>query len=76
MRSFCEGTGQASVGVESQGMNVKRMTRGDGWIVLLIAAFVLCAILGMGAWAQNRPCEDVADSYGNAYVMCKDQRLD
>ena len=57
-----------------RGMKLK--ARGDGWIVLLIAVFTLCAMIGMGAHAQNRPCEDVADHFGHSYVMCKGQRLD
>jgi hypothetical protein len=55
---------------------MKLNTRGDGWIVLLIAVATLCVMFGMGAHAQNRPCESVADHFGHSYVMCKGQRLD
>jgi len=57
-------------------MNLRRMTRGDGWIVLLIAIFTLCTMLGLGAQASNRLCEEVGHGYGWTVPMCKSNRLD
>ena len=51
-------------------------SRGDGWIVLLIAVVTLCLMIGMGVRAQNRPCEDVADHFGTSHAMCKGQSFD
>ena len=55
---------------------MKLNTRGDGWLVLLIALFTLVALIGMGAYAENRPCEEVGESYGSTAPMCKNNRLD
>lgn len=52
-----------------RGMNLN--TRGDGWLVLLIAVVTLCIIIGMGAWAESRPCEEV----GENRLVCLRSRL-
>ena len=73
MRSLRGGTGQAEAGVECQDVNVKRIARGDGWIVLLIAVFTLCAVIGLGAWAKSRPCEGMIERTGMAQTMCHEE---
>ena len=42
---------------------------GDGLIAVAIAAFVLCAIVVLGAYASSRPCD--FDRTGSTMTLCK-----